>query len=292
MMTDFIEDYPVVRLSLERISDETSTDIISLCLTADARTLNDGKLSGLLVVASSVALFHLARQEGLTADAYAGYSVGQYTALYASGMLSLEEMLAVLTERQTALDDAAKMQASCMVAVLGVPLEKVIEIVTAFDGAAISNFNCPNNYSVACHVRDADALVARFTEADAVRALRLPVVGGWHSHFMLPAAHAIRPSLEGLALQAANGLFVDNVSGHALSDPEEIRSALFEHVYRPVQWEQSMRLLFKKGFTTFVELGYGDQLSRFVKFTDRKKQVFPTGNVQRFEHVISAVNVD
>lgn len=288
MMTDFIEAYDLVRQTFEKISDETSTDVTALCLSADEATLNDGKLSGLVVVASSVALLHLAREHGIEADFYAGYSVGQYAALYASGMLSLEDMLKVLMERQVALDNAARMQPSCMVAVLGVTLPVVTEILAGFEGAAISNFNCPNNYTVACHRADAESLITRFTEADAVRTVELPVAGGWHSHFMLSAAKAIKPSLDTLELKSETGLFVDNVSGQPLSDHDEMRTALFEHVYQPVQWEQTMRSLFERGVLASVELGYGDQLSKFAKFTDRRKQVFPTGTLQRFEAAVSA----
>ncbi len=288
MMTDFIENEAVVRQSLERISDATSVDVAALCTSADETQLNDGRLSGLVVVASSVALYHLARENGLTADACAGYSVGQYAALYAAGMLSLDSMLAILMERQEALDSAAKNQASGMVAALGVPLSKVEEIVAEFEGAEISNYNCPNNYSVACHRHDAEALVDRFTKADAVRSLVLPVAGGWHSHFMLPAAEAIRSSLESLDLRTSDCVFVDNVCGLSLSDPSEIRASLFEHVHKAVQWEKSLHSLFELEISSFVELGYGDQLSKFVKFTDRRKQVFPTGTLQRFHQTLQA----
>ena len=288
MMADFIEEEPVVRQTLERISDQTSTNLISLCTTADEAELNDGKLSGLVVVASSVALYHLAKESGLSAGACAGYSVGQYAALYAAGMLSLESMLSILVERQNALDAAARSNASCMVAVLGVPLSKVVDIVAGFEGAEISNYNCPNNYSVACHRQTAEALADQFTKADAVRSIVLRVAGGWHSHFMLSAAEAIQSSLENLKLEASDCLFVDNVSGRTLSDPQEIRSALFEHVYKPVQWEKSLRSLFELDVSSFVELGYGDQLSKFVKFTDRRRQVFPTGTVPRFKQTLQA----
>lgn len=283
MMSDMVASYPVVRDSVAEISDLTQTDLYSLYKSGDEPTLHDGRLSGLIVAASSAALLELVKQEiGIEGAAFAGYSVGQYTALYAAGAMTLKEMLHVLEQRQIFLDTAAKEKPSRMVGVIGVPQERVDDILSHYNGAIISNYNCPNHFSISCCAEDADKIAQDFDKAEAIKSIVLPVAGGWHSPFVDGAAEELKGVLSDLTIETPQGLFIDNVTAQPVKDIEVIRNNLYDHVKSPVYWQQSVRYMSEQGFEDFVEIGYGDQLSKFIKFTNRRAAVYRTGNVDNF----------
>lgn len=289
MMTDLIRTSRPVKQTLIHISDLTSVDIIGLCRQGTEVMLNDGVNSGLIVVASAVSLFHHLQESGFSASAYAGYSVGQYSALYAAGLLELKDLCGIVKLRQTLLNEAANRFPSNMIGVLGVPLIRVQEIVDHFSDAVISNINCPNNYSIACRRKDVADIIHRLEKAGAIKAVSLPVVGGWHSSFMKWSSNEISPALESLPLKNSTNIFIDNVTGDMENDLNKIRENLKKHIFSPVLWESCVRTLDKKNISRFVEVGYGNQLSKFIAFSLRHALLYQTGTESALDRTLSAL---
>jgi [acyl-carrier-protein] S-malonyltransferase len=289
MLADIIECYPGIRQTLMQFSDLCGHDMIELHRHASIETLTDAKLSGLIVVAGSIALADFLKSQGVAPAAVAGYSVGQYAALYAANVLDMPALVDLLLCRQECLDQAAKRVPSVMISVIGVPLEKIEQLQQRHEALYITNYNCPNHMTLACSKAAQGDILNALQELSPIKVTLLPVAGGWHSPFVEPSAAPLKEKLASASLNDPSCLFLDNVTGQVESDSETIRQNLYAHLFRPVLWQQSIKALAATNSDPFIEVGYGDQLSKFIKFTNRRAQIHRTGTAAELQQFIQGV---
>jgi [acyl-carrier-protein] S-malonyltransferase len=213
---------------------------------------------------TSLLCFEVAKKHGITFDAVAGHSLGEYAAMVASGMLSLEDGFRVIKARAEAMDKA---KGGLMYAILRVSVEDITKVCEETEGYVVPvNYNSPVQTVIAGE--DAAVLSAVETlSAMKARCVRLNVSSAFHSDIMKPCAEEFYESIQGVAFGEPSVRFYSNVLGKELTDYGDVPSLLKRHMVSAVHFTDELYAMQADGFDTFVELGSGKVLTGLVKKT-------------------------
>ncbi len=198
-------------------------------------------------------------------DMVAGHSLGEFSALVASGALSFEDGLKLVAARANAMQKACELKPSTMAAIIALADEKVEEICESVNGVVVcANYNCPGQLVISGEVEAIDAACAKATEAGAKRALKLKVGGAFHSPCMEPARAELAEAIERTEFHTPVCPVYQNVDALPHTDPAEIKANLVAQLTAPVRWTQTVRNMVADGATEFIELGPGKVLQGLV----------------------------
>ena len=231
-------------------------------------------------------------EEGIKPDYTAGHSLGEYTALVASGVLSFEDGVSAVHKRGLYMNEAVPAGVGAMAAILGLDgeaVKKVTDSITA-NGDAVqpANLNCPGQIVISGTKAGVEKACVELKEAGARRAIPLDVSGPFHSSLMKPAAEKLSETLDEIAMEDAAIPLIANVNASIVENSEEIKGLLVEQLYSPVLWEDSVRTMLDNGVTHFIECGPGKVLSGLIKKIDRSATVLPVYDEATLEAVIEA----
>ena len=225
-------------------------------------------------------------------DYTAGHSLGEYTALYASGVLSFEDAVRTVYKRGLFMNEAMPAGEGAMAAILGLDHEKVTEITQAItaEGELVqpANLNCPGQIVISGTKAGVDKACLLLKEVGAKRALMLDVSGPFHSELMRPAAGKLGAVLDTIDMQQAKVPVIANVTAEPVTESDEVKNLLIEQLSSPVRWEDSVRQMIDLGVTQFIECGPGKVLSGLVRKIDRSVTVWPVYNEETVTAVIEA----
>lgn len=244
----------------------------------------------LLTVGSMVAARLM--DAGIQPDYTAGHSLGEYTALIASGVMTFEEGVLAVHKRGLYMNEAVPAGVGAMAAILGLDketVEKVTAEITA-SGHAVqaANLNCPGQIVISGTVEGVEKACEALKEAGARRAILLEVSGPFHSSLMKPAAEKLSATLDEIVMKNAAIPIVANVNAKIVSDQEKLKAQLVEQLYSPVLWEDSVRTMLANGVTHFIECGPGKVLSGLIKKIDRTATVLSAYDEESLKEVIEA----
>lgn len=248
----------------------TGRDIAFLLLEADAEHLRQTRNSQLATFVMSMLVLDAVARVGLMPNAHAGHSLGEYSALVASGILDFGEAAYLVAERGEAMQIASEEQEGTMAAVLGLADEKV-ETACGESGSQVwvANYNAPGQVVIAGSVTDvADAGdVARGSGAKRVMALQ--VGGAFHTPFMASAYDRLTKAIAQAEFQDPDAPVYANVDASPYDSARPWPRLLARQLTSPVRWHQTIRRLLDAGFGTFVELGPGSALTGMARRIDR-----------------------
>ena len=271
----------VLAFQLSKLITEGPQDELTLTYNAQPALLTVGS-----IIASRLA------EEGITPDYTAGHSLGEYTALVASGVLSFEDGVSVVHKRGLYMNEAVPAGEGAMAAILGMDGEKLKEVTDAItaDGFAVqpANLNCPGQIVISGTKTGVEKACVQLKEVGAKRAIPLDVSGPFHSSLMKPAAEKLGNTLDEVDMKDASIPIIANVNASAVTHSEEIKGLLVEQLYSPVLWEDSVRKLLELGVTHFIECGPGKVLSGLIKKIDRSATVLPVYDEETLQNVIEA----
>lgn len=229
---------------------------------------------------------------GITPDFTAGHSLGEYSALVASGVLSFEDAVVAVHKRGLYMDEAVPAGQGAMAAILGLdaePLKAVTDAITAEgDVVQIANLNCPGQIVISGTKEGVDKACVAAKEAGAKRAIPLVVSGPFHSELMRAAAEKLSNAIDEITLAEPVIPVVGNVEATTIPNKAAIKGELVEQLYSPVQWENSVRYMIEQGVTIFVECGPGKVLSGLVKKIDRSVQTYCVYDEASLQEVMEA----
>lgn len=201
----------------------------------------------------------------------AGHSLGEFSALVASTVLSFEDALKLVSIRAQAMQKACEINPSTMAAVLALADEKVEEICAAVtselgNGLVVvaANYNCPGQLVISGSAEAVDVACARMKEAGAKRALLLPVGGAFHSPLMQPAKEELAAAIESTNFNTGICPVYQNVVAAAVTEPSAIKANLIAQLTGPVRWTQSIQAMVADGADRFTEVGPGKVLQGLV----------------------------
>jgi [acyl-carrier-protein] S-malonyltransferase len=272
MGKDLAENFPVARQVFEQADDALGFAISRLCFDGPAEELQLTENTQPAILTVSIAAFRAMREEGIDAPAFvAGHSLGEYSALVASGALTLADALRTVRVRGRYMQEAVPVGTGAMAAVIGGELEAIERICAEARGdqvCSIANINAPNQVVIAGNAEAVDRAVELLSGV-ARKVVKLKVSAPFHCALMKPAQDRLAPDLEALNFVAPAMPVVTNVDARATTAPDELRDALVRQVSAPVRWVESMQLLIDQGVDTFVEAGPGKVLSGLMRQINR-----------------------
>jgi [acyl-carrier-protein] S-malonyltransferase len=194
----------------------------------------------------------------------AGHSLGEFSALAASGALTFESALRLVYARALAMQKACEEVPSTMAAILALPDEKVEEICEGIEGVVAANYNCPGQVVISGTVEGVQKACEALKAAGAKRALPLAVSGGFHSPCMASAREELKAAIEATEFFTPRCPIYQNVDAKPHTSPEEIKANLIAQLTSPVRWTQSVTAMLADGAEEFIECGPGAVLTGLI----------------------------
>ncbi|MGG4266339.1 ACP S-malonyltransferase [Peribacillus simplex] len=245
------------------------------------------------LLTTSYAFVKELEEAGIKPDYTAGHSLGEYTALVASGAISFEDAVYTVRKRGEFMEAAVPNGQGSMAAILGMDreaLSKVTSEITAKgESVQLANINCPGQIVISGTSEGVKLASAKAKENGAKRALPLEVSGPFHSELMKPAAEKLQGVLDEISLKQAQIPVISNVTAKPITAPAEIKEKLIEQLYSPVLWEDSVKSLLELGVDTFIEVGPGKVLGGLIKKIDRSVQILSVSDIETLTKTIETL---
>ena len=277
MSADLIDRCPSVAQMFERASTLLGQNLWELTTSGPEDTLNTTAVSQPAIFVVSLAVCRALEEAGAgdrlrAAQATAGLSLGEYSALVFSGAIEFEAALEVVVRRGEYMQEACDEVPGGMTTFLGLDLDTVREVVAEAQSAgviAVANVNTPTQIVVSGEKAALERAAEIAKERGVRRSVPLTVAGAYHSPLMAPATAKLAPYLEKLEIVAPKVPFTPNVTGVPTADPEEIRSGLLAQIESSVLWAPTLAQLIEGGIDHAIEPGPGRVIAGQMKQVDR-----------------------
>ncbi|NVN99182.1 MAG: ACP S-malonyltransferase [Geobacteraceae bacterium] len=274
MGKDLTENFKIARDVFAEADDALGFKLSQLCYNGPEEDLKLTMNTQPAILATSIAVLRVLQSESdLTPDFLAGHSLGEFSALVASGALTLADALRTVRSRGRFMQEAVPVGLGAMAAILSVEEDILIDICReAAQGEIVApaNFNSPGQIVIAGHATAVNRAMEIAKARGFRKAMLLPVSAPFHSALMVPAGERLSEVLQQIEIAAMNAPVISNVEAKANQDPGRVRELLVAQVSAPVKWDSSVREMVSLGVTSFLEIGPGKVLSGLVKRIDKE----------------------
>ena len=277
-MLDAWGDHPAVTATLQEASDALGQDVGQLIHVGPKEDLALTTNTQPVMLVAGVAAYRAWLAEGgAVPSVVAGHSLGEYSALVASGVLTLAQAAPLVRLRATAMQEAVPVGAGAMAAILGMPAASVVSVCLEVQGTFQAdsgevveavNFNDPAQTVIAGSKLAVQKACEALKAAGAKRALPLPVSAPFHSSLMKPAALRLKEALANTVLATPQIPVINNIDVAVQTDADVIRDALVRQAFGPVRWVECVQAIKARSISTVVECGPGKVLAGMVKRID------------------------
>ena len=289
MGLDLAEKFTPAKEILECGSDILGFDLKDKLANSTAEELAQTRLSQPAIFTASLLSLCAARENGLDCDAVAGHSLGEYAAMYASGMLTLEDAFKAIKLRSEAMAKAAENSTGAMAAIIGADNETIDKICGEVNGfLAPANYNSPVQTVIAGEGAAVDEAIAKFTEMGK-RSVKLAVSAAFHTKMMKSAADEFKEEIKNFTFSAPKCDFYANLYGKKLEDFSDMPSYLAAHICSPVKFVDELNAMQSAGIDTFIELGPNKVLTGLVRKTLKGVVFANIENLESLEKALAAV---
>jgi len=280
----------------EKANSIVGFDISSICFDGPAEKLNTTTMSQPAIFVTSAAILEVisAITTNLSAirvaDVTAGLSLGEYTALYAAGVISFEDALIIVQKRGQAMQAAADATNGSMVSIIGLDDEKVAQLCDeARENEILEavNFNCPGQIVVSGSYSACERAEKLAEKYGAIKAVPLEVAGAFHTEMMSSAADALGEALQKTEIcEPSDVRIIANVNARYYKSADEIKQGLVKQLTNPILWQKCMEQLIADGVEKFYEIGPGRVLTGLMKRINRKIKVVNVSNLQAIQELL------
>lgn len=295
MGRELYDNFAVVRDTLDCVNDILGSNLIDIIFNGPDEELKKTENTQPAILAVSVAFFNLLEEKGLKPDAATGLSLGEYSALCASGAIDFQDALRLVKKRGRFMQEAVPEGVGTMAAIIGLERHVVLEILKEASSSGIieaANFNCPGQIVISGEVDAVTTVIEKAKIRGASRSAILQVSAPFHSSMLKPAGDKLNVELESMKFEKGRIPVVANVDGcYYKFEREEIIDKLTRQVYSPVLFEDTIWRLINEGFDTFIELGPGRALSGFVKRVDRGVKIYNVEDMKSLEKTLEGMGV-
>ncbi len=270
MGKDFAEQFSSAREVYQEADELLKRNLSTIVWNGPEELLTETKNSQTGIFVTSLALYRVLKQHlpGLKPVCCAGLSLGEYSALAASGKLTYEDGIRLVEKRGQFMNDACISHPGTMAVVMGLDATQVEMMVAELDlpnDLWVANLNCPGQVVISGTLKGVELGSARAKEKGAKRVVPLQVFGAFHSGLMDSASKKLTPEILSTPFAKTDVKIAMNVTGNFVEEADEIRSYLIAQVTSPVRWEQDVRAMDRDGVDLFLEIGCGKTLSGMNK---------------------------
>lgn len=275
MLCELATNFASVKHDFELASDALGYDLWAISQNDESGKLKQTEVTQPVLLTASIACWNVLRQEKDVAPEFlAGHSLGEYTALVASNVISLETGVKLVQARGQFMQKAVAPADGAMYAIIGLDddtIKAVCERIAAQTNKVVSpvNYNSPGQVVIAGAKHAVDAAAVALKEAGAKRVLPLSVSVPSHCKLMLGASEKLGGLLSALQFSTPNIAIVNNVDVAVCDNTDDIKNALVRQLFMPVLWSKSVQFLAANGVDTIIEVGPGKVLSGLIKRIDK-----------------------
>ncbi len=295
MGKDIAQAFPAAAQVFQKANDILGVDLRNICFNGPAERLNTTLMSQPAIFTTSAAILEVMRTNAATdkirPDVTAGLSLGEYSALYAAGVLTFEDGLILVARRGKAMQEAANKYGGAMVSVIGLDdatVRQLCEEAREGEFLAEVNFNCPGQIVISGTATACDRAVKLAAKYGAMKAVRLDVAGAFHTGMMADAAKALDEALQSVKLSEPDSVrVIANIDAEYYRSAKDIMEGLKKQLVSPVLWQKSMERLIADGIETFYEIGPARVLTGLMKRINRKAKVINVSDVQSINELLN-----
>ncbi|AYW48380.1 [acyl-carrier-protein] S-malonyltransferase [Tetragenococcus osmophilus] len=284
MAKELYDQFKIVRQTFEQASNVLGYDMAELCFTENEQLdLTEYTQPAILTV--SVAFLRLLKEKGITPDATAGLSLGEYTALVASGALDFETAVALVAKRGKYMAEAVPAGVGKMVAVMNTPIdtiEQACQKASEYGIVSPANYNTPKQIVIGGEKEAVDYAVELLEEAGARRMTPLNVSGPFHTKLLAPAAQQLKETLQNVTFNEMQIPVISNTTAKVMKQ-DEIKHLLTLQVQSPVRFYESVETLKELGIERVIEVGPGKTITGFMKKIDKSIKVSRVSDVSTLQ---------
>ncbi|PKL46609.1 MAG: [acyl-carrier-protein] S-malonyltransferase [Planctomycetes bacterium HGW-Planctomycetes-1] len=292
MGKDFYDTEPLAKQFFDKADEIVGFELSKICFEGPEDQLNSTTISQPAIFAVSVAILEVLKSKGLIkqANVTAGLSLGEYTALYAAGVISFEDGLKLVAKRGQAMQAAADASKGSMVSIIGLEQPAVEKLcVEAAGGRLLScaNFNCPGQIVITGDIEACKRALTLAEKYGAMKAIELKVAGAFHSEMMAPAAEELKKAIGQSQISAPGNIeIIANVDVEYYKIKEQISQGLVKQLTGTVLWQKCMERLLADGVTKFYEIGPNKVLTGLMRRINRKTNIVNINSIAGMNELI------
>lgn len=290
MGKDFYEQIPACKEVYDLASRVTGLDIPAICFEENT-DINITEYTQIAILVTEAAILKALEEKGVRASVHAGLSLGEYGALIASGVMSVEDAFRVVRQRGILMQEAVP-SGGAMCAIIGMDGEKIAQICETVDGiVSVANYNCPGQIVITGEEKAVSEACEKLKENGARRCIPLKVSGPFHSLMLKGSGEKLGEILDQVQVNPLDTPYITNVNSDYVTEPSVVKELLKKQVYSPVRWYQSVERMIADGVDTFVEIGPGRTLTGFLRKINRNVKGFNIENIEDMEKVLKELGV-
>ncbi|MEQ8153425.1 MAG: ACP S-malonyltransferase [Clostridiaceae bacterium] len=291
MGKDIAEKYPVSMEVYDKANELLGFDVKELIFNGSIEELNKTENTQPAILTSTIAILKAIESEGIKAEAAAGLSLGEYSALVYGNVLKAEDAIPLVKKRGRFMQEEVPVGVGGMTAVLKLNETQVNEIVKEASQAGIvevANYNCPGQIVISGEKQALEA-AGELIKGKGGRAIPLPVSAPFHSSLLKGAGDKLFTELEKIEINQPSLDIYKNLTGTVYEKDENVKEVLRKQLMSSVRWEETVRNMIADGFDTFVEIGPGKTLTNFVKKINKEVKTFNVENLESLSKTLEGL---
>ena len=264
MLSEFYSFFDCFKSLFDDIQKWTGIDIRKI-VYEDNDLINKTLYTQLSVLTVELGLLRILKEKGIEPTIMLGYSLGEYACLVCSGILSEEDAIKLIVKRAEAMENACPARFGAMAAVIGMEWNKIQEVIDDFENVWIANYNTTSLVSIAGEKNQIEKCSSALSQAGARRVIPINVSGPFHTPLLKSAGDEFAKSLLQVEFKQPKIPYYSNFTGKIVDSNSDIKMLLFNQIFSPVKWCQSIKDVIESGHNRFVEVGPGKVLRGFMK---------------------------
>ncbi len=290
MGKDIYEKYEVAKDVYDQVKKVTGIDVADITFNQPTEILNQTKYTQICILTMSLAILKVLEQHEIKADASAGLSLGEYSALIYGNILSFKDGVSIVKNRGTYMQEMLPKGEWLMAAIMGLDEKAVEEACAKVTKGFVRpvNFNTIGQIVASGDKSGIEELQKIALESGAKKVRLLNTSGPFHTEKLEKASEALRNDLEKIKFKKASSKVFKNIDGTEYTESDDIPDILAKHIISPVKFTKVLKNMYDDGIDTFVEIGPGKTLSGFVKRMNFDKDILilNINNVESLETTI------
>lgn len=293
MGKEIYDNYKCARDVFDRANETLGMDIAKMCFDGSNEELSRTENTQPALVATSMAIYSVLAENNIKAEYAAGLSLGEYSALVASNVLSFEDGLNLVRKRGLIMENAVPKGVGAMAAILGLDRETVEECCMSLQNNGIvevANYNCPGQIVITGEAKTVEKASEVLKSSGAMKTVMLNVSGPFHSSLLKNAGEELEKEIKKVQINAPNIMVISNYDNEYYNcDINNTTSKLKNQIFSSVRWEDNIKKLINDGVEIFIEVGPGKTLTNFVRKIDRTKTGLNVEDMKSLEKVLNTI---
>ena len=290
MGQEIFERFEVAREAFDIASESLGYSMQELVFDSSEDKLRMTEYTQPSILTVSIAIAKVLESYGIVPEVCAGLSLGEYSALVHAGSIRFEDAVRIVTKRGQFMQSEVPDGIGAMAAILGLGSDLAQKACSEALGegiAVVANYNCPGQIVIAGNKDKVESALEKCKEYGSKKAVMLPVSAPFHTPLLAGAGQKLGQELDKYILESPKTKVISNVT--VLPYESDIKDLLVRQVSSPVRWEESVRKMIDMGIDTFIEVGPGDSLSKFIRKIDRSMNIYNVSDLATLFETLKAV---